>query len=829
MSKPKLVIVESFTKTKKLNKILGKNYIVKASLGHIRDLVKNKKNIGIDVKNGFKPSYELINEKIHIVKDLQNSLKKCSGVILAADPDDEGEAICWHLCEVLKLCPKSTPRIVYTNITKEAILEAINNPKKIDMNRVYAQQSRQILDRLMGFEISPILWKNIMGKLSAGRVQSVVVRLIIDRENEIKKFESQSFFKVFGIFGKINGVLNKVFDNLDETMEFLNFCRETEFEISQIKESQHKRNPPPPYVTNSLLQDASNKYSIPLKAAMSSAQRLYEGGKITYHRTDSVALSNSIVDDIKGYILDKYGEDYLNIKQYKTKSKNAQEAHEAIRPTDIRTNELKEKKYSDMDRKMYRLIWRRTVASQMSPVISDILSAKILCDDEEEVYFTAKSEKIKFDGFTVIYNLGNSVNTDNLNDDGEENKMNDWKDFEKLNEGDILDYSKIQAIEKYTRPIGRFSDASLIKKMEDMGIGRPSTYVSIISKIVDRGYVIKDSIEGKDISMKILTLENKSNKSKGKEKIDVEEKMQNVGAENKKFFPTDIGRITTDFLIENFLDIMDYEFTTIIRDDIDRVAEGKMKWKDVVNKYYNKFHPTVEKLNKNKNKNKNKIGGGADMKHNKYTFRHIGKDPITKLPINIRLAKFGPVVELGEKDDEEYRIAGLFKGQQMDNISLDDALDLLEFPKKLGSYKGSDVILKIGKFGNYINIENRNIGLKDLEENDPFKITLKMVIPFIENFNSKKNESNILREIDKNCKILNAKYGRCILMNGKFAPLPKDVDYNKITMEDIKKIFEEYMINKKNKWSKKKNEQTSPTSPTSTKKIKKTNKNKRKN
>ena len=764
-----LVIVESPGKIKKINTILGKDYLVKASVGHVRDL--DHKNLGIDLDNNFKPTYVISTDKKKVVSDLRNCVKKCSDVILAADEDREGEAIAASLADVLNL--KNPKRIVFNEITKTAITNALKKPGKINYDLVRAQETRRFLDRIVGFKLSPVLWSNIAMNLSAGRVQSVVVKLIIEKEAEIQKLKQDAFFKITGKLHSISDISNKLNVTLyeidkDKTNDKSikgNICKLTKKEhiekimkvidksslkIKLIENKTSKRNPAPPFITSTLQQEASRKFGFNIKSTMSIAQKLYEGGHITYMRTDSTNLSEEALKGCQDYILKNYGKKYHSKKNYVSKSKNAQEAHEAVRPTHIENQNIQG---TPQEMKLYSLIWKRTVASQMAPaeisinnIYVEIIHKKII-----PYYFLAVNESIIFEGFLKVYNIKNEE------DDDELKKSN--TNFKK---GDDLDYELIEGKEEFPKSIGRYNEASLVKKLEDYGIGRPSTYASTISKIQERRYVEKVDIDGVEKTINICTLKkNKEMKWTNSKTI--------LGKEKQKLVPTSIGVEVTKYLINHFENIMDYKFTANLENDLDKIADGKKNWDAILSEFWNEFKPKIELLTK---ETKKKNDG-----------RLLGVYPNTQNEIYATLARYGPVVKLVNGKDIKY--VSIDKPLDVDKITLDQAIELLEYPKKLGEYKNMDILLNKGKYGKYIKYNDKNYNLPE------GKIDLDSIIKIIEGKN--KDVINEFTINKKSYQIREGKYGPYISFNNgkkiKFVSIPKNKDPKKINADEVKQLI----------------------------------------
>ena len=645
-----LVIVESPAKAKTIEKFLGEGYTVKSSFGHIRDLAK--KNLGIDINNGFQPEYEISDDKKKVVSELKSLAKKADTVWLASDEDREGEAIAWHLQQALDLKESNTKRIVFHEITKDAILNAIKNPRTVDINLVMAQQARRVLDRLVGFELSPILWKKVAPKLSAGRVQSVALRLIVDREREIMAFTSQPYYKVTGEFNpqslsktvKIKGALDSNFATQQEAESFLERCKEADFYIQKIEKKELSRTPAPPFTTSALQQEASRKLGFSVSQTMRIAQKLYESGLITYMRTDSTNLSDLAINSIKQVITEQYGADYSKIRAYKTKSKGAQEAHEAIRPTYASNLTIEG---TPQEKKLYALIWKRAVASQMADAILEKTNMTISANNLAEK-FISQGEQVKFDGFLKLY-----LESKDDDDNEEENQL-----LPILTEGEALNTLEISATQKFTQKPPRYSEASLVKKLEDLGIGRPSTYAPTITTISQRGYIIKDNREGEERQYTKLTLKKGAIKS--------ETLTEKTGVEKNKLFPQDIGILVTDFLSNNFENILDYGFTAKVEETFDQVAAGQLIWNELIGDFYTPFHNKVEETLKES------VHTNAE--------RVLGTDPVSGKPLIVRLGKFGPLVQKGANDDPDKHFAGLPKGKLIESITLEEALPLFELP-----------------------------------------------------------------------------------------------------------------------------------------------------
>ena len=752
-----LVIVESPAKAKTIEKFLGDGFTVKSSFGHIRDLAKG--DSAIDIEKGYLPNYIVSTDKKKIVTELKKLAKDADMVWLASDEDREGEAISWHLSEVLGLKSDNTKRIVFHEITKSAILHAIENPRDIDNNLVKAQQARRVLDRLVGFQLSPVLWRKVKPSLSAGRVQSVAVRLIVEREKQIEDFVSSSSFKMQGLFsasGKsVRADLSKRPPSLQDANDFLTSCKGAEFKVGAIKTVPAKRYPSAPFTTSTLQQEASRKLGYNVSRTMMLAQRLYENGHITYMRTDSVNLSDFARKSAQQTITQEYGDSYSNPRKYSTKNDSAQEAHEAIRPTNFDKNIAGD---DDAQKRLYQLIWKRAIASQMSDAQLERTTIDVVNSNNSDV-FKAKGEVIKFDGFLKVYLEGSD----------DENEEEDSGLLPQVTEGQTLDLVEIKATQRYTRPPARFTEASLVKRLEELGIGRPSTYAPTISTVQKRGYVVKDEIEGKSRSYDLLIL---------KDNQIVNEKLtENYGADKNKLHPSDIGRVVTEFLIEHFSEIMDFGFTASVEKEFDEIAEGMKNWSQMIDDFYQPFSKNVTKTLEN--------AGRATGE------RALGNDPKTGKPIIARIGRFGPMVQIGEQNDEEKpRFASLSKGQNINNITLEEALDLFKMPRILGVYEDKDVKANIGRFGPYV--QHLKMFVSIPKDEDVMTIELDRAIELIE---AKKiaDANRIIKkfEEDPDTEILNGRWGPYIKSGKKNYKLPKDLeDPSKLTLEEVKHIME---------------------------------------
>jgi len=762
-----LLIVESPAKKKTIQSYLGKDFLVESSVGHIRDLPK-KGNKAIDIENGFAPNYVVSEDKKKIVKELQKCVKGADTIWLATDEDREGEAIAWHLTQALDVKNKKINRIVFNEITKEAIHNAIKKPKKINENLVNAQQARRVLDRLVGFELSPLLWKKIKRGLSAGRVQSVAVRLIVERENEINKFESSSSFKIISDFKNENGEiltceLNQKLDDIKNVREFLINSSKFQHILNKIEKKPSKKSPQAAFTTSTLQQEASRKLSFSVNRTMSVAQKLYEQGKITYMRTDSTNLSKTAVDSIKDLVANIYGSNFFTKRTYKSKTKGAQEAHEAIRPTDFTLRSID----NDNDQnKLYRLIWERAVASQMSDAQIERTTYKINSFNSKMI-FQAKGEVVTFPGFLAINNLNSDSDT----------FLPKAKISEKLN------LESLKSDEVFAKPPPRYNEASLVRKLEDLGIGRPSTYASTITTVQKRNYILKENREGKTVKSKVLTLNEQSVNETTVDKI--------IGVEKNKLFPTDIGEIVTKFLVKHFSKILDYSFTATVEDEFDLIAEGKKVWNEMIENFYSGFISKVNDVNDNEKRESGE--------------RVLGNHPETNEIVVARLGPFGPMVQIGEKSDESTdkkpRFASLQKGQTIQNISLEKALELFKLPRSVGYYNDDEIVAAIGRFGPYVKYKNKFYSLKGSEYN-PLSISIEEAKTYIEN-KIQQEKDRIINFFDgePSFYILNGRYGpfvQVVKKEGKKINLriPKDTEPKSLKREDCVQL-----LNKKsNSW-----------------------------
>ena len=735
-----LVIVESPAKAKTIQNYLGDDYKVMSSYGHIRDL--KKKNFGIDLDT-FQPEYEIPKDKASIVKELKAAASKAENVWLASDEDREGEAISWHLAEVLNLPIQDARRIVFHEITKPAILNAIKNPRAIDINLVDAQQARRVLDRIVGFKLSPVLWRKVKPSLSAGRVQSVAVKLIVEREREIQKFKSESNFRVTAEFN-INGStfraeLNRRFPTADKAREFLEACKGSDFKISDITVHPQKRMPAPPFTTSTLQQEAARKFGFPVSLTMSLAQQLYESGLITYMRTDSVNLSSLCVNACKDVISRTLGKEYSKPRKYVTHSKGAQEAHEAIRPTDMQNDAIEG---SPQAQRLYKLIWQRTIACQMSDAITEKTTVDISIKGHEEK-FTASGEVVKFDGFLRVYRESH--------DNEDANSEN--RTLPAIKKDDCLEAEEITATQRFSQHPPRYNEAGLVHKMEELGIGRPSTYAPIISTIQQRQYVTRGDKEGTERKYDVITLKGGN--------ITETTKTEITGAERNKLFPTDVGIVVTDFLDENFPEIMDYNFTADVEKQFDEVAEGKKEWIGLMHDFYENFEPQVEKTL-------------ADKSGHKAGERQLGIDPQSGRPVFVKIGRYGPMVQIGQAGDEEKPVfATMKKGQSTETLTLEEALELFKLPRTLGEFEDKEVSVGAGRFGSYIKHDGKYVSLP--KDEDPLKVSLEKAVELI----LAKREAEAKRfiksfEEDPEMEILNGPYGPYISYKKKNYRLPKD-------------------------------------------------------
>jgi len=768
-----LVIVESPAKAKTIEGYLGKDYKVASSYGHVRDLPKGDK--AIDINNRFEPTYEVTPDKREVIKQLKSLVKGAETIYLASDDDREGEAISWHLKEVLKLKDENTKRIVFREITKNAITKAIQNPRSIDIDLVNAQQARRILDRLVGFELSPILWKKIKTGLSAGRVQSVAVRLIVEREREIEKFNSKSAYRItaqFDVKGKtLAAELPKKFDTQEEAEAFLKKCLGADFKIENLETKPGKKSPASPFTTSTLQQEASRKLYFSVAQTMSVAQKLYEAGKITYMRTDSVNLSDEAMQSAKNEINSAFGREFHQARKYTTKSEGAQEAHEAIRPTDFSKHEVTGDRN---EQRLYELIWKRAIASQMADAQLEKTIATISISTTPEK-LVASGEVIKFEGFLKVY-------LESTDDEPEDEENGEKGLLPPLNIGQVLDLMEMKGRETFSRPAPRYTEASLVKKLEEMGIGRPSTYAPTISTIQKRDYVIKESKEGterKYVEMKIV-----------KDKFSKTDKTEITGADKNKLFPTNMAMVVNDFLVEHFPNVIDYSFTAKVEKEFDDIAQGGQDWQDMIGNFYGKFHKLVEDTAN---------VARADINSS----RDLGKDPKTGKNVLARLGRFGPLVQIGDQEDEEKQFASMKKGQFIENITLEEALELFKLPRDIGMFEDKKMVVGVGKFGPYIRHDNKFVSLK--KENDPLSITEEEAVQLILEKRDA-DEKKHIKTFDENpeIQILNGRWGPYIKYGKDNFKIPKGKEAESLTYDDTIKIIESQPVKKTGKFAKKK-------------------------
>lgn len=760
-----LVIVESPAKAKTIEKYLGADYKVMSSYGHIRDL--KKKDFGVDLKT-FEPQYEIPADKRKVVTELRAQAKKSEAVWLASDEDREGEAISWHLAEVLGLDPKETRRIVFHEITKPAILSAIEHPRHIDLNLVDAQQARRVLDRLVGFKLSPVLWRKVRPSLSAGRVQSVAVRLIVEREREIQQFKPESSYRVTAVFevpasnGNITllkAELNKRFATRDEAQAFLEKCKKATFTIDAITTRPTKRNPAPPFTTSTLQQEAARKLGFPVAVTMRVAQSLYESGLITYMRTDSMNLSDLCLNSCGPVISSLMGDEYHQRRTYHTHSKGAQEAHEAIRPTDMNRQTIEG---DTREQRLYELIWKRTIACQMADAKLERTTVSIAVSETDEM-FQATGEVVRFDGFLRVYRESQG---DDENANADESKL-----LPPMNEGEALQRREVVAQQRFSQQPARYTEASLVHKMEELGIGRPSTYAPTISTIQNREYVVKGDAEGTPRSYDQLTLQSNT--------ISETTQSENVGSNRGKLVPTDIGLVVNDFLMEYFPEIMDYNFTANVEKQFDEVAEGKENWTEMISNFYQDFEPQVERtLNE---KTEHRVGE-----------RELGVDPKSGKPVSVKIGRFGPVVQMGTpSDDEKPQFANLTKGQSIETITLEEALELFKLPRTLGELEGQVVKANVGRFGPYVQLGKLFVSIPKGE--DPMDITLERAAELIQEKRLKEEQSHLKQfDEDPDLEVRAGRWGPYIAYKGKNYKLPKsDAERaTELTYDECKKIIE---------------------------------------
>ncbi|MBO5787605.1 MAG: type I DNA topoisomerase [Bacteroidaceae bacterium] len=749
-----LVIVESPAKAKTIEKFLGKDYKVMSSYGHICDL--KKKEFSINTKT-FEPEYEIPAEKEKLVNTLKSEVKKSETVWLASDEDREGEAISWHLYTVLGLKPENTKRIVFHEITKNAILNAIENPREIDTNLVYAQQARRVLDRIVGFKLSPVLWRKVKPALSAGRVQSVTVRLIVEREREINKFTTESGYRVTAQFvlpsGEVlNTELSKRFKTKEEAVAFLESCKDAQFTIDDVSTRPLKKSPAAPFTTSTLQQEAARKLGFTVSQTMMVAQRLYESGYITYMRTDSVNLSSLCIGSCKSVVTEMYGAEYLKSRNYSTSSKGAQEAHEAIRPTYMANATIEG---TVPEKRLYDLIWKRTIASQMADAQVEKTTVNIAISGHSES-FVATGEVTIFEGFLQVYRESSDDET-----------VNDTAAIPAVHKGDALTAKEIVATERFTQHPPRYTEASLVRKLEELGIGRPSTYAPTISTIQQRGYVEKGNKSGTQRKYDIITLKNN--------KITAKEGKETVGAEKAKLLPTDIGIVVNDFLLEFFPEIMDYNFTASVEKEFDEIADGNRHWAEHITEFYKEFEPKIESIIQTKNEYK--VGE-----------RVLGNDPVSGKPVSVKIGRFGPIVQIGSaSDDEKPRFAQMKPGQTLETITLEEALGLFSLPRTLGEYEGATVTIGAGRFGPYIKHGNAYVTLP--KTHDPLTVTLEEATALIEE-KQKAEAQRVIKKFDEEpeLQVLNGRFGPYIAYKRSNYKLPKNVTPAELSLDECMDI-----------------------------------------
>ncbi len=773
-----LVIVESPAKAKTIEKFLGKEYKVLSSYGHICDLKKKEFSINTDT---FEPVYEIPAEKEKLVDTLKSEVKKAEMVWLASDEDREGEAISWHLFTVLGLKPENAKRIVFHEITKNAILNAIENPREIDTNLVYAQQARRVLDRIVGFKLSPVLWRKVKPALSAGRVQSVTVRLVVEREREINKFTTESGYRVTALFelqgengenNTLNTELSKRFKTKEEAEAFLESCKDATFVIDDVSTKPLKKSPAAPFTTSTLQQEAARKLGFTVSQTMMVAQRLYESGYITYMRTDSVNLSSLCIGSSKSVVTEMYGEKYLKSRNYSTNSKGAQEAHEAIRPTYMANATIEG---TVPEKRLYELIWKRTIASQMADALVEKTTVNIAISNHSES-FVATGEVTVFDGFLQVYR-------ESVDDE----VAGDTAAIPAVQKGETLVAKEIVATERFTQQPPRYTEASLVRKLEELGIGRPSTYAPTISTIQQRGYVEKGNKSGTARKFNIITLKNG--------KITAKEGKETVGAEKAKLIPTDIGIVVNDFLLDYFPEIMDYNFTANVEKEFDEIADGKRHWADHITEFYKEFEPKIEEIVQTKNEHK--VGE-----------RVLGNDPASGKPVSVKIGRFGPIVQIGSASDEEKpRFAQMKPGQTLETITLEEALNLFSLPRTLGEYKGETVTIGAGRFGPYIKHGAAYVTLP--KTHDPLTVTLEEAQELID-AKKKAEAERVIQNFtgEHELQVLNGRFGPYIAYQGSNYKLPKNVTPAELTLEEcldiVKKQQEGGKAPAKRKYTKKK-------------------------
>ncbi len=770
-----LVIVESPAKAKTIEGFLGKDYTVKSSLGHVMDL--DSKKLSVDVENDFEPQYEISPDKKKLISELKKMAKAAETVWLASDEDREGEAISWHLFNALKLKEENSKRIVFHEITKTAILKAIENPRSIDKNLVSAQQARRVLDRLVGYELSPLLWRKVKPSLSAGRVQSVAVRLIVEREEEIKNFKTTSAFRTLAEFSLSEGKATtrftaeyaERFKTLEEAKTFVENQVGATFQIVSVEKKPGKKSPAPPFTTSTLQQEASRKLGFSVANTMRVAQRLYESGRITYMRTDSVNLSGQAIAAAKTEIESLFGNEYVKIRKFTTRSKGAQEAHEAIRPTYLNQTSISGTRE---EQRLYELIWKRTIASQMSDAVLEKTNVKIKSSGADKM-FVANGEVIKFDGFLKVYR-------ESVEENGDEKQ--DVSLLPPMAKGNLLSLQEMKSVETFTKHPPRYTEASLVRKMEELGIGRPSTYAPTISTIQKREYVVKESRPGEKRDIRNIILKNGQ----------VEEKItkENTGNEKAKLFPTDIGTLVNQFLLQHFDDIINYNFTSNVEKEFDEIAEGKKAWNNIIKEFYGPFHEKVQDTLKNSGK-----FSGEKL---------LGQDPGTGKNVYVKIGRYGAIAQIGDTDSEEKpRFAGLQKGQSLETITLEEALKLFEFPRSLGEYEEAEVTVAIGRFGPYVKHNKLFYSIK--KEYNPASVTLEDAIQIIED-KRKAEKEKLIKSYDKDpdVQVLNGRWGPYLVIKKQNYKIPKDMEAAALTLEDCYAIAKDPKNMPKKRYVKKK-------------------------
>ena len=764
------MIVESPAKAKTIEKYLGKDFTVKASYGHVRDLPKEDN--AIDIDNGFQPKYEVLADKKEVIKELKKLIKQADQVWLATDEDREGEAISWHLANALGLDEDNTYRIVFNEITKKAVQDAIQKPRNINKDLVFAQQARRVLDRIVGFQLSPLLWRKVKRGLSAGRVQSVAVRLIVERERVIMNFTPTSSFKVTAEFLMDNGAILKAdfpkrFPTEAEAREYLESCIGAKYTVKAIETRPGKKSPAAPFTTSTLQQEASRKLSFSVAQTMRVAQSLYEAGHITYMRTDGVNLADEARQQAGNVVRELYGEEYANERNYKNKNSNAQEAHEAVRPTNLSNKTVEGDRN---EQRLYELIWKRTIASQMSDARLERTTVDIEVSTNQSV-FKAKGEVLTFDGFLKVY-------LESRDEDNEEDEAKGVLPPMKI--GQELNFKEMIALERYTRPDPRFTEASLVKKLEELGIGRPSTYAPTISTIQKRNYVVKESRDGKQRELILLSLSN--------DQVFDRKQTETTGAEKHKLFPTDLGMVVNDFLVKFFPSVLDFKFTAKVEEEFDQIAEGNKAWNDMISSFYEKFEPQVQHIKETAER----ASGG----------RELGTDPESGRPIIARLGRYGPMVQIGTVEDEEKpKFSRLRSDQRLETITLEEALELFKLPRVLGEFEEQAVKANIGRYGPYVQLGKVFASLED--EDDPYTINLARAIELIQKKRAA-DASKIIRQIAEEVQILNGRWGPYLKMRGNNIKLPKDVSHESLTLDDCEKLLEEHKNKPKRKGGRKK-------------------------